>query len=210
MGSSGGVVPPVKEYWPKIREICTRNDVLLIADEVMTGFGRTGRRFGVDHWDVMPDILIGGKGLTGGYMPMGMIAVKESLVEEVEEAKAEFMFYTYSSHPLACAVADEVLAIMERERLVERSAEVGARLGASLRKNCRDIRWSATFAAPECSGGSSWCRTRRRACRLRPRRKSRIACSARRSKRAVLLSGDRDGGQGGRRRDDDHAAVHHR
>ena len=107
MGSSGGVIPPVKEYWPKIREICTRYDMLLIADEVMTGFGRTGQRFAVDHWDVKPDILVGGKGLTGGYMPMGMIAVKETLVEEVERAKAEFMFYTYSSHPLACAVADE-------------------------------------------------------------------------------------------------------
>ena len=134
MGSSGGVVPPVKEYWPKIREICDRYDVLLIADEVMTGFGRTGRRFAVDHWNVVPDILVGGKGLTGGYMPMGMIAVKESLVEELERAKADFMFYTYSSHPVACAVADEVLAIMERERLVERSAEVGARLGATLKE----------------------------------------------------------------------------
>src|SRR6202162_4933490 len=129
MGSSGGVVPPVKEYWPKIREICTRYDVLLIADEVMTGFGRTGRRFGVDHWDVVPDILVGGKGLTGGYMPMGMIAVKESLVEEVEDAKAEFMFYTYSSHPVACAASSEVLAIMERERLRGRSAGGGARRG---------------------------------------------------------------------------------
>jgi adenosylmethionine-8-amino-7-oxononanoate aminotransferase len=151
MGSSGGVVPPVKEYWPKIREICDRYDVLLIADEVMTGFGRTGRRFGVDHWDVVPDILVGGKGLTGGYMPMGMIAVKESLVEEVEEAKAEFMFYTYSSHPVACAVADEVLAIMERERLVERSAEVGARLGSSLKEELSghpmvgDIRGTGMF-----------------------------------------------------------------
>jgi adenosylmethionine-8-amino-7-oxononanoate aminotransferase len=125
--------------------------VLLIADEVMTGFGRTGRRFGVDHWDVVPDILVGGKGLTGGYMPMGMIAVKESLVEEMEEAKADFMFYTYSSHPVACAVADEVLAIMERERLVERSAEVGARLGASLKEELSghpmvgDIRGTGMF-----------------------------------------------------------------
>src|SRR5260370_13934558 len=102
MGSSGGVVPPVKEYWPMIREICTRYDVLLIADEVMTGFGRTGRRFGVDHWDVEPDILIGGKGLTGGYMPMGMIAVKEPLGREVGQAKPGVMFYTYRSHPLAC------------------------------------------------------------------------------------------------------------
>jgi adenosylmethionine-8-amino-7-oxononanoate aminotransferase len=141
----------VKEYWPKIREICTRYDVLLIADEVMTGFGRTGRRFAVDHWDVTPDILIGGKGLTGGYIPMGMIAVKEPLIEEVEAAKADFMFFTYSSHPIACAVANEVLAIMERERLVERSAEVGARLGATLKEELSghpmvgDIRGTGMF-----------------------------------------------------------------
>ncbi|HEY6420052.1 MAG TPA: aspartate aminotransferase family protein [Candidatus Binataceae bacterium] len=151
MGSSGGAVPPVKEYWPKLREICTRYDVLLIADEVMTGFGRTGSHFAVDHWDVKPDILVGGKGLTGGYMPMGMIAVADAMVEEVENAKADFMFYTYSSHPLACAVADEVLAIMERERLVERSAEVGARLGAQLREELSghpmvgDIRGTGMF-----------------------------------------------------------------
>ncbi len=69
MGASGGAVPPVKEYWPRLRESSTRNDILLIADEVMTGFGRTGRRFAVDHCDEKPDILIGGKGLTGGYMP---------------------------------------------------------------------------------------------------------------------------------------------
>ncbi len=134
MGSSGGTVPPVKEYWPRLREICDRYDVLLIADEVMTGFGRTGRRFAVDHWNVIPDILVGGKGLTGGYLPMGVTAVKNELVEEVERAKAEFMFYTYSSHPVACAVADEVLAIMEREHLVERAAEVGARLGAHIKE----------------------------------------------------------------------------
>jgi adenosylmethionine-8-amino-7-oxononanoate aminotransferase len=151
MGSSGGAVPPVKEYWPRIREICSKYDVLLIADEVMTGFGRTGRRFAVDHWNVTPDILVGGKGLTGGYMPMGMIAVRGELVEEVERSKSDFMFYTYSSHPVACAVADTVLAIMERERLVERSAEMGARLGAQLREELSghpmvgDIRGAGLF-----------------------------------------------------------------
>jgi adenosylmethionine-8-amino-7-oxononanoate aminotransferase len=151
MGSSGGAVPPVKEYWPRIREICSKYDVLLIADEVMTGFGRTGRRFAVDHWGVTPDILVGGKGLTGGYMPMGMIAVRGELVEEVERAKSDFMFYTYSSHPVACAVADAVLAIMERERLVERSHEMGARLGAQLREELSghpmvgDIRGAGLF-----------------------------------------------------------------
>ena len=151
MGSSGGVVPPVKEYWPKLREICTRYDVLLVADEVMTGFGRTGRNFGVDHWGVVPDLLVGGKGLTGGYMPMGMLAVKDELVEQVERAKADFMFYTYSSHPVACAVADEVLAVMERERLVERAAEVGSRLGAHIKEELSghpmvgDIRGAGMF-----------------------------------------------------------------
>jgi adenosylmethionine-8-amino-7-oxononanoate aminotransferase len=151
MGASGGAVPPVKEYWPRIREICDRHDILLIADEVMTGFGRTGRWFAVEHWNVKPDILIGGKGLTGGYVPMGMIAVDERMVKEVEEAKADFMFYTYSCHPLACAIADGVLEIIERERLVERAAEVGARLGAQLKENLSghpmvgDIRGAGMF-----------------------------------------------------------------
>ena len=117
MGSAGGAVPPVKEYWPRLREICSKYDVLLIADEVMTGFGRTGRRFAVDHWNVVPDILVGGKGLTGGYLPMGVCAVRGELVEEVERSRADFMFYTYSSHPVACAVADGVLGVMEREQL---------------------------------------------------------------------------------------------
>jgi adenosylmethionine-8-amino-7-oxononanoate aminotransferase len=151
MGASGGAVPPVKEYWPAIAEICRRNDILLIADEVMTGFGRTGRRFAVEHWDLKPDILIGGKGLTGGYMPMGMIAVDERLVEECERAGADFMFYTYSAHPLACAMADKVLEIMEREHLVERAAELGVRLGAELKERLSghpmvgDIRGTGLF-----------------------------------------------------------------
>ncbi len=151
MGSGGAAVPPVAEYWPRIAEICKRHDVLLIADEVMTGFGRTGRRFGVDHWGISPDILVGGKGLTGGYMPMGMMAVNESLVEECERAGKDFMFYTYSSHPTACAVADRVLEIMEREHLVERSAKLGARLGAQLKETLSghpmvgDIRGAGLF-----------------------------------------------------------------
>jgi adenosylmethionine-8-amino-7-oxononanoate aminotransferase len=151
MGATGGAVPPVSEYWPKLAEICRRHDVLLIADEVMTGFGRTGLRFAVDHWKVNPDVLIGGKGLTGGYLPMGMIAVNEKLVEECEQAGADFMFYTYSAHPLACAIADKVLEIMERERLVERASVMGARLGAQLKEQLSghpmvgDIRGTGLF-----------------------------------------------------------------
>jgi adenosylmethionine-8-amino-7-oxononanoate aminotransferase len=134
VGSSGAVIPPVAEYWPQIAEICRRHDILLIADEVMTGFGRTGRRFAVEHWNIRPDVLVGGKGLAGGYAPMGMIAVDSALVEECEKAGADFMFYTYSAQPLGCALAERVLEIMEREGLVENAARVGATLGRRLRE----------------------------------------------------------------------------
>ena len=211
MGASGGAVPPVKEYWPKLREICDRNDILLIADEVMTGFGRTGTRFAVDHWNVKPDILIGGKGLTGGYMPMGMIAVDENIVAVCEEASRDFMFYTYSCHPLACAMADGVLAIMEREKLVERAEKVGARLGAQLKEELSghpmvgDIRGAGFF------WGVELVRDRERRIPYRARAEDREQGSRRGGQaRAVLLSFDRDGGSCGRRRDDDHAAVHRR
>jgi adenosylmethionine-8-amino-7-oxononanoate aminotransferase len=132
VGSTAGAVVPVPEYWPAIAEICRHYDVLLVADEVMTGFGRTGKRFGVDHWGVVPDILVGGKGLTGGYVPMGMVAVDERLVDTCEQEGADFTPFTYSANPLACAMADRVLNIMERERLVERAAAVGALLGDRL------------------------------------------------------------------------------
>ena len=153
----------------RLREICDRYDVLLIADEVMTGFGRTGRRFAVDHWNVMPDILVGGKGLTGGYMPMGMIAVKESLVEEVRGDKARL-------HVLHLQLASGGLR-GRRRRARNHGARAAGRArrrksargsARSSRKNCRGIRWSATFAAPGCSGASSWCATKRPARRIAP------------------------------------------
>lgn len=151
MGATGGAVPPVAEYWPMIADICRRHDVLLIADEVMTGFGRTGKRFAVEHWNVKPDIIVAAKGLTGGYIPMGMIAVDDPLVAACENQRADFMFFTYSAHPLACAIADKVLEIMEREHLVEHAAELGARLGAELKEELSghplvgDIRGTGLF-----------------------------------------------------------------
>jgi adenosylmethionine-8-amino-7-oxononanoate aminotransferase len=151
MGATGGVVPPVKEYWPMIKDICRRNNILLIIDEVMTGFGRTGKRFAVEHWNLKPDVLIAAKGLTGGYIPMGMIAVDEKLIAECEQVGADFMFYTFSAHPLACAIADKVLEIMEREHLVERAAELGARLGSQIKEELSghpmvgDIRGAGMF-----------------------------------------------------------------
>jgi len=117
----------------------------------MTGFGRTGKRFAVEHWNVRPDIIVAAKGLTGGYAPMGMIAVDSKQVDELENLGADFMFFTFTAHPLACAIADKVLEIMEREHLVEHSAEIGARLGAQLKEELSghpmvgDIRGAGLF-----------------------------------------------------------------
>lgn len=128
VGSTIGAVVPPDEYWPKIADICRRHGILLIADEVMTGFGRTGRRFAVEHWNVTPDILVGGKGLTSGYAPMGAIFTRDDIVAPIAARGDELMFYTYSAHPACCAVADTVLDILEREHLVERAAEMGRKL----------------------------------------------------------------------------------
>ena len=128
IGSTAGAVVPPDEYWPKIADICRRHNILLIADEVMTGFGRTGRRFAVEHWNITPDILVGGKGLAGGYAPMGAIFAREEVVAPIAARGDELMFYTFSAHPACCAAADTVLDIMEREGLVDRAAEMGRKL----------------------------------------------------------------------------------
>ena len=132
VGSTAGAVAPPPEYWPRVAEVCRRYGVLLIADEVMTGFGRTGRRFGVEHWDVTPDILVGGKGLAGGYAPIGGVFARESVVEPIAAAGQDFMFYTFGGHPASCAAAERVLEIMEREDLVRRAAQMGELLRKEL------------------------------------------------------------------------------
>jgi adenosylmethionine-8-amino-7-oxononanoate aminotransferase len=131
-GSTAGALVPPDEYWPKLAEICRRHEVLLIADEVMTGFGRTGKKFAVDHWGVTPDILVSGKGLTGGYAPMAGIFASEAVVAPLVARDQLLMFFTYSAHPAACAAADRVLRILEEEALVERAAALGEKLGKRL------------------------------------------------------------------------------
>ncbi len=131
-GSTAGALVPPDGYWPRVAEICRRHGVLLVADEVMTGFGRTGRRFATDHWDVVPDILVAGKGLAGGYAPIGGIFAREEVVAPIAEAREEVMFYTYAAHPASCAVADKVLEILEREARVERAAAMGEVLSGRL------------------------------------------------------------------------------
>ncbi len=131
-GSSGGAIVPPDDYWPRIREVCDRHGVLLIMDEVMTGFGRTGRPFGYQHWDVTPDILVSGKGLAGGYAPLGGVFASAAIGEAIRHARMNVMFHTFGAHPAACAAAAEVLTILTEENLVERARVMGERLKAGL------------------------------------------------------------------------------
>jgi adenosylmethionine-8-amino-7-oxononanoate aminotransferase len=132
VGSTGGALVPPPEYWPRVAEICRRHGVLLIADEVMTGFGRTGRRFAVEHWGVVPDILVSGKGLAGGYAPIAGIFASEEVLAPLAAKGDDVMFYTFGGHPAACAAAGAVLDILEREDLVRRCAELGEKLAKRL------------------------------------------------------------------------------
>ena len=127
VGNSLGAVPPPPEYFPIIREICDRYGILFIADEVITGFGRTGKNFGIDHWKVVPDVIITGKGTGSGYTPLGAVIVHQRVFEAFEKSErpAFFMGYTYSGNPLSCAVGLAVLRYIEKNRLVERSAQMG-------------------------------------------------------------------------------------
>jgi adenosylmethionine-8-amino-7-oxononanoate aminotransferase len=120
-------VPP-DGYWKAIADVCRRHGVLLVADEVMTGFGRTGRWFGVDHWGVRPDVLVAAKGATSGYWPFGFVAASGTIHDAVVADGGFVHGFTYSHHPVGAAVAGEVLRILEAEALVEASAVKGERL----------------------------------------------------------------------------------
>lgn len=133
---AGGVIYPTDDYWPRIREICNRHGVLLIADEIITGFGRTGRWFGLEHWNVQPDILSFAKGVTSGYIPLGGIMMTRKIkeaIESVDPANKWMHGYTNSGHPTCCAVALNNIEIIQREGLLENSAKMGAILLGALK-----------------------------------------------------------------------------
>ena len=129
VGATLAAAVPPDGYWPAITEVCRRHGVLLIADEVMTGFGRTGRWFALDHWGVRPDILVAAKGASSGYWPFGFVAASDEVYRTVTGAAPGFIHgFTYSHAPVGAAVAREVLRILESESLVEASAAKGERL----------------------------------------------------------------------------------
>ncbi len=139
VGAAAGATTPPPEYFAIIREICDRYGILFIADEVITGFGRTGKNFGIEHWGVTPDIMTAAKGLSGGYAPLGAAIAHDKVREVFAKAGVGFVHgYTMAGNPLAASVGVAVLEIVEQERLVERVASLEAgffRRGRALLKH---------------------------------------------------------------------------
>ena len=129
-GAAGACLTASDQYWRTVTDICHQYDILLITDEVMCGYGRTGLNFGFQHFPFEPDVIVGGKGLGGGYVPMGAVAARAEVAEVL--AGAGFMYFTFTGNDAACAASVAVLDIMEREGLVERAAKVGSVLGDRL------------------------------------------------------------------------------
>jgi len=126
-GASGAAAVPPPEYWPKIREICNRRSILWIADEVLSGMGRTGRWFAVDHYGVSPDVLAAGKGISGGYAPLSAVLARGEIVETIARAGHDFEHHqTYSQTPVICAAGRATIRVLRSKRLVERAARMGA------------------------------------------------------------------------------------
>lgn len=123
-GTNGILVPP-DGLLQGIRDLCTRHGILLIADEVMAGFGRTGRWFAIDHWGVVPDLLTMAKGLTSAYVPLGAVGLRRPVAEHFRD-RVFWGGLTYNSHPLACAAALATIAVYEEDRLIEHAARMGA------------------------------------------------------------------------------------
>jgi taurine--2-oxoglutarate transaminase len=151
VGSNGILVPP-DEYMPRVREICDEHEALLIDDEVMAGFGRTGKMFCVEHWDVVPDIMTMAKGITGAYIPMGATITTRKIADYFDRPENLFVHgQTYAMHPLVCAAALAAIEQYSKYKLVENAAKMGEVLGKRLEelkedhKSVGDVRGKGLF-----------------------------------------------------------------
>ncbi len=169
VGANGVFVPP-PGYWKKIRAICDRHGVLLIADEVLSGFGRTGRWFAVDHDGVTPDLLTMAKGLTGGYVPGGAVIVSERIARHFDDHVLVCGLTSYA-HPLVCEAIVATIETMREERLVERAAALGTFLAGRLadlakgRPAVAEVRglgllWALELCVPGPAGAGGGARTK--------------------------------------------------
>jgi len=155
VGATAGALVPRDGYFQKIREICDRHDVLLIVDEVMTGIGRTGKNFGIDHWETIPDLIVAAKGLASGYNPVYCVISTEEIHRTIKEASGAFVHgHTYSQNPLSCAIGLAVLSYIDENQLIPRCAQMGRYLLDRLqiltkRKIVGDVRGRGLFAGVE-------------------------------------------------------------
>lgn len=153
VGSNGIIVPP-DDYWPRIREICTKYGILLISDEVMSGFGRTGEWFAVNNWQVVPDMITMAKGITSGYVPLGAVHVSERIAKHFDDTML-WCGLTYSAHPLACAAAVATLKVYEEDDLITNASQLGEYLGRRLEAlkikhpSIGDVRYIGLFSVIE-------------------------------------------------------------
>jgi putrescine aminotransferase len=147
---AGGVIIPPETYWPEIQRICERHGILLVADEVICGFGRTGHWFGSDRFDIRADLMSIAKGMSSGYLPIGGVMVADRVAEVLISRGGEFAHgYTYSGHPVACAVASANLRIIQREKLVEK---VRHELAPSLAEKWRRLAEHPLVGEARCTG----------------------------------------------------------
>jgi adenosylmethionine-8-amino-7-oxononanoate aminotransferase len=138
VGATLGAVAPPEGYWPAVADVCRRHGMLLVADEVMTGFGRTGRWFGLDHWAVRADVMAAAKGVASGYFPFGLAVASGAVYDTIASGGGFVHGFTYSHSPVGAAAAAEVLRILESEKLVAASAAKGERLLGLLRDRLGD------------------------------------------------------------------------
>ena len=128
VGSTVGALHPPKEYWPIVREICSKYDVLLVADEIMTGVGRSGKPFCTQHWNVTPDIICSAKALAGGYSPVGAMIVKKEIAETIRDGSGTFQHgHTYNGNPVTAAAVTATIRYMKKNNIFENAAVMGAR-----------------------------------------------------------------------------------
>lgn len=153
VGSNGLIIPP-DDYWPRVREICSKYGILLISDEVMSGWGRTGKWFAVDNWGVTPDMITTAKGITSGYLPLGAVVVSEPIAKFFND-KYLYAGLTYNGHALACAAAVATISVYEDDHLIENAVAVGSHLGLALEDiktrhpSVGDVRYIGLFSAIE-------------------------------------------------------------
>jgi taurine--2-oxoglutarate transaminase len=152
-GTNGLIIPP-DDYWPRMREICDQYGILLVSDEVMSGWGRTGEWFAVDHWNVVPDIITTAKGITSGYVPLGAVIVREKIAKFFDD-KVLFAGLTYNGHALACAAALATIEAYEEDKIFENAKKVGKHLGGCLEElkakhpSVGDVRYIGLFSGIE-------------------------------------------------------------